>query len=80
MAAVRAKDAAPELAVPSLLHRLGRRFRLRQAELPGKPDIVLKRHRVVIFVHGCFWYGHSCPRGRTPTSGMRSSPSMRLTG
>lgn len=68
MAAVRAKDTAPELAVRRLLHRLGLRFRLHQAELPGKPDIVLKRHRVVIFVHGCFWHGHSCPRGRAPTS------------
>ena len=70
MAAVRAKNTAPEVAVRSLLHRLGLRFRLHQAALPGKPDIVLKRHRVVIFVHGCFWHGHSCPRGRAPTSRM----------
>lgn len=54
--------------VRSVLHALGLRFRLHQASLPGTPDIVLKRHGVVIFVHGCFWHGHDCPRGRAPSS------------
>lgn len=36
--------------------------------MPGTPDIVLKRHRVVVLVHGCFWHGHACPRGKVPSS------------
>jgi DNA mismatch endonuclease, patch repair protein len=68
MAAVRATDTAPERAVRSLLHRLGLRFRLHQKLLPGTPDIVLKRHATVVFVHGCFWHGHDCSRGKLPTT------------
>ncbi|WP_224080085.1 very short patch repair endonuclease [Cupriavidus laharis] len=68
MAAVRSRDTAPELAVRKLLHSMGLRFRLHRSELPGTPDIVLPRHRAVVLVHGCFWHGHSCPRGRAPTS------------
>lgn len=58
MSRIRSGDTAPELAVRSLLHRLGYRFRLHDRSLPGRPDIVLKRHRVVVFVHGCFWHRH----------------------
>ncbi len=54
----------PELVVRSLLHRLGYRFRLHRRDLPGRPDICLPKHRIVIFVHGCFWHGHSCHHGR----------------
>ena len=68
MAAVRTKNTAPELLVRSELHRLGLRFRLHQAGLPGSPDIVLKKHGVAVFVHGCFWHSHSCPRGKIPES------------
>jgi len=68
MAAVRSRDTAPELVVRSTLHSLGLRFRLHQNSLPGSPDIVLKRHHTIIFVHGCFWHGHDCNRGRPPTS------------
>lgn len=68
MAAVRAKDTGPERAVRSILHRLGLRFRLHQRGLPGTPDIVLKRHKVVVFVHGCFWHHHDCPRGKLPST------------
>jgi len=57
----------PELLVRSLLHRSGYRFRLHKAGLPGKPDIVLTKHKTVIFVHGCFWHRHSgCPDATTP--------------
>jgi DNA mismatch endonuclease (patch repair protein) len=66
MAAVRSIDTSPERAVRSLLHQLGLRFRLHQRSLPGTPDIILKRHATVVFVHGCFWHGHACPRGRAP--------------
>jgi len=54
--------------VRSILHRLGLRFRLHERTLPGTPDIVLKRHKTVIFVHGCFWHGHECGRGKAPSA------------
>lgn len=58
MRGIRAKDTKPERIVRSLLHRMGYRFRLHRKDLPGSPDIVLPRHRTVIFVHGCFWHRH----------------------
>jgi len=67
MAAVRPSNTTPERVVRSILHRLGLRFRLHQRTLPGTPDIVLKRHETVVFVHGCFWHGHECPRGKVPS-------------
>jgi len=52
-----------------MVHRLGYRFRKNVASLPGKPDIVLKKHKKIIFVHGCFWHGHKdCKRSSRPTS------------
>ena len=68
MARVGSKDTLPERAVRSLVHQMGYRFRLHRADLPGKPDLVFPARRKVIFVHGCFWHGHQCPRGRTPSS------------
>lgn len=68
MQAVRTKDTAPELAVRRLLHSMGYRFRLHGKNLPGSPDIVLPRHKVAVFVHGCFWHSHGCPKGRLPSS------------
>jgi DNA mismatch endonuclease, patch repair protein len=67
MAAVRGKDTAPELRVRRMLHAMGYRFRLHPQNLPGKPDIVLSRHRLCIFVHGCFWHQHQgCKRATVP--------------
>jgi DNA mismatch endonuclease (patch repair protein) len=68
MAAVRGKNTKPELAARSALFAAGYRYRLYRRDLPGSPDIVLPRYRVAVFVHGCFWHGHDCPRGRRPTS------------
>ncbi|MFD0326766.1 very short patch repair endonuclease [Lysobacter gummosus] len=68
MARIRSRDTVPERQVRSLLHRLGFRFRIHRKDLPGTPDIVLPGRRTVIFVHGCFWHGHSCKRGRMPKS------------
>lgn len=59
MAAIRGRNTSPELKVRSLLHSLGFRFRLHRRDLPGSPDIVLPRHRTIVFVHGCFWHRHS---------------------
>lgn len=64
MKAVRRTDTSPEMAVRRTLHSMGFRYRLRAPELPGKPDIVFRRRRKVIFVHGCFWHGHDCRRSR----------------
>lgn len=58
MSRIKSGNTAPEIAVRSMLHRLGYRFRLHHRRLPGRPDIVLKRHRAVVFVHGCFWHRH----------------------
>ena len=63
MQAVRSTNTTPELLVRSAAHRLGYRFRLHGAHLPGKPDLVFAGQRKVIFVHGCFWHGHTCTRG-----------------
>jgi DNA mismatch endonuclease (patch repair protein) len=64
MAAIRSKDTKPELIVRSLLHRMGHRFRLHRADLPGKPDVVFVRKKKVIFIHGCYWHMHRCRYGR----------------
>lgn len=63
MRRVKGKDTAPELTVRRLLTRMGLRYRLHRADLPGKPDIVMPGRKLVIFVHGCFWHGHDCARG-----------------
>ena len=63
MRAVRSRDTAPELAVRRLVRELGYGYRLHQTDLPGKPDLVFRGRRKAVFVHGCFWHGHSCPRG-----------------
>jgi len=63
MRRVKGKDTAPELAVRRLIWRLGGRYRLHRADLPGKPDLVMPGRRLAIFVHGCFWHGHDCARG-----------------
>lgn len=69
MSRVKGQDTKPEKVVRSILHRLGFRFRLHVANLPGKPDIVLPKYRTVIFVHGCFWHRHTgCKRATTPAS------------
>ena len=69
MSRIKGRDTKPEMAVRRLLYRMGFRYRLHRKDLPGKPDIVFGPRRKVIFVHGCFWHGHSCKRGsRLPKS------------
>lgn len=68
MQSVATKDTGPELAVRRLLHGLGYRYRLHIRDLPGTPDIVFAGRKKVVFVHGCFWHGHSCAQGRGPKS------------
>jgi DNA mismatch endonuclease (patch repair protein) len=69
MRAVKGRDTGGEMVVRRLLHRMGYRYRLHRAELPGKPDVAFPCRRKAIFVHGCFWHGHDCARGaRMPKS------------
>lgn len=64
MRQVRSTNTAPEMFVRSLAHRLGYRYRLHRRDLPGTPDLVFPSRRKVVFVHGCFWHGHTCTRGK----------------
>lgn len=69
MRAVRCRHTAPEMTVRRVVRSLGFRYRLHQAGLAGKPDLVFLSRRKVIFVHGCFWHMHSCRRGdRSPVT------------
>ena len=69
MQAVKSKNTTPELIVRRLLHSNGYRYQLHRSDLPGCPDIVFSRKKKIIFIHGCFWHGHSCARGaRVPKS------------
>lgn len=68
MAAIRAGNTKPELQVRRFLHAEGYRYRLHARQLPGRPDIVLPKHRVVIMVNGCFFHGHSCRYFRWPAT------------
>src|ERR1035441_7586556 len=71
MRAIRSKDMRPELAVRSLVHKLGYRYRLHKRDLPGKPDLVFASRRKVIFVHGCFWHSHKgCKAAHVPKSNL----------
>lgn len=72
MSSVPQRATAPELTVRSVLHRLGYRFRVGQRDLPGCPDIVLPKHRLVVMVHGCFWHQHEgCRRAARPKANAR---------
>ena len=69
MARVKGKNTRPERLVRSILHRLGYRFRLHRADLPGRPDVVLPRHSKIVVVNGCFWHGHrGCKRATRPVT------------
>lgn len=67
MSQVKGKDTKPELLVRKFLFANGLRYRLYAKKLPGKPDIVLSKYKTVIFIHGCFWHGHSnCKYAKLP--------------
>ena len=66
MGRIRSKDTGPEMTVRRLLHGLGYRYVLHDGRLPGRPDLVFPARGKVVFVHGCFWHGHSCGRGFRP--------------
>lgn len=69
MSRIRSKNTKPEIAVRSILHGLGFRFKLGPSKLPGKPDVVLRRYKIAVFVHGCFWHRHQqCKYAYMPKS------------
>ncbi len=69
MSLIRSKDTKPEITLRKALHGLGLRYTLQNNPLPGKPDLVFPRHKVALFVHGCFWHRHEgCKVATTPKS------------
>lgn len=69
MAAIKGKDTKPEMIVRKYLFSRGLRFRVQVKKLPGTPDIVLPKYKIVVFVNGCFWHGHEgCKYFRLPKS------------
>lgn len=68
MSRVRQAGTTPEVRLRKRLHAMGLRYTMNSDSLPGRPDLALPRYRVVVFVHGCFWHGHSCRAGRSSSS------------
>ena len=68
MSRVKGRDTLPERRVRRAVWSAGFRYRLNVRKLPGAPDLVFRRYRTVALVHGCFWHGHDCRKGRRPTS------------
>lgn len=67
MSGIKGRNTLPEVRVRQLLHRLGYRFRLHRKDLPGSPDLVLPKHKLAVFVHGCFWHMHAgCRFSKVP--------------
>jgi len=69
MRRVKGRDTGPEMKVRRALRAAGIGYRLGGCGLPGRPDLVMKGRRTVVFVHGCFWHGHDCPRGARQPKG-----------
>ena len=66
MRGIRQKDTKPEIVVRKLLHELGHRYRVRNRDLPGSPDVANRSRRWAVFVHGCYWHRHGCKATTTP--------------
>jgi DNA mismatch endonuclease (patch repair protein) len=68
MKRVKRANTKPEVTLRKELHKLGFRYVIGDKRLPGTPDLVFPKYKAAVFVHGCFWHGHECRHGRTPTS------------
>lgn len=68
MAGIKSKNTKPEILIRKILYKNGLRFSLHKHELPGNPDIFLKKHKTLIFVNGCFWHKHDCHMFTVPKS------------
>ena len=80
MSRIRNRDTRPEMIVRSIVHRMGYRYSLHKKDLPGKPDLVLVRHRKIIDVHGCFFHMHDCKYGKVvPATNAKFWKTKRLS-
>jgi len=68
MALIKSKNTSPEIKVRRAIHAAGFRYQLHRKDLPGTPDLVFPRFRLIVFVHGCFWHWHGCKRSRMPST------------
>lgn len=68
MQAVHSRNTRLEVRLRSAVHARGLRFRIHGKDLPGTPDLIFPRWNAVVFVHGCFWHGHQCPKGALPAT------------
>lgn len=66
MSGIRGKNTQPEITIRKALHAKGFRYRLHNKNLPGKPDLTFTKYKAVVFIHGCFWHGHSCRYFKIP--------------
>ena len=80
MAGIRGRDTQPEMLVRRYLHGHGFRYSLSRRDLPGRPDLVLTRHEVVVLVHGCYWHGHVGCRYATTPSTRREFWQAKISG
>ena len=70
MSKVSQKNTKPEILVRKFLYAKGYRYRVNVKRFPGSPDILMQKYKIAIFVHGCYWHGHSCRAGRLPSSNL----------
>ena len=68
MSKIRSKNTKPELLVRKYIFSKGYRYRIHNKNLPGNPDISIKKYKIAIFINGCFWHGHDCDIGHLPKS------------
>ena len=69
MSGIRGTDTRPEMLVRRYLHSTGLRYRVHERVLGVRPDMVLRRRKAVVFVHGCFWHRHAdCTKATTPST------------
>jgi DNA mismatch endonuclease (patch repair protein) len=80
MAAIRSTNTKPELIVRKLLHDAGFRYRLHRRDLPGTPDLALRKWNSLIEVHGCFFHAHGCHSVRKPPSENAEFWAKKLSG
>ena len=71
MRSIKSKNTKPELIIRKLLFSKGYRFKIHDKKLPGKPDIVMPKRKVVVNVHGCYWHYHGCSRSNVPKTQTR---------
>lgn len=70
MSRVKQKNTKPEMIVRKFLYSKGYRYRVNVKKFPGSPDILIRKHKIAIFVNGCYWHGHSCRAGKLPSSNL----------